>query len=127
MKKISLFCQRKTNSNLVQNASIESEFEKICMYVDVNCSRDVEKSNFWKITNLWFKVWWKKTVWTAPTKCDVTPQTNKENKFTKDYLSNQYSIEPNSPATDLNFFCQMWFVPWKRLKKENSTWQKSYS
>jgi hypothetical protein len=69
----------------------------------------------------------KKPVWTAPTKCDVTPQTNKENKFTKDYLSNQYSIEPNSPATDLNFFCQMWFVPWKRLKKENSTWQKSYS
>jgi len=45
-------------------------------------------------------------------------KTNKETNFTKDYLSNQYSIEPNRPTTDLNFFCQMWFVPWRRLKKE---------
>jgi len=88
------------------------------MYVDVNCSRDVEKSNFWKITNLWFKVWWQKTVGTGPTKCDVTPQTNKENKFTKDYLSNQYSIEPNSPATDLNFFVKCGLYPEKGSKKK---------
>jgi len=60
----------------------------------------------------------KKTVWTAPTKCDVTPQTNKENKFTKDYLSNQYSIEPNSPATDLNFFVKCGLYPEKGSKKK---------
>jgi len=54
---------------------------------------------------------------------NVTPtlQIKKTNKITKDFLSNQYSIEPNRPTTDLKIFLSIVVSILKKAQKRNST------
>lgn len=83
-----------------------------------------KKVIFWNYYSWIFKYAGKKIiVWTAPTKRDPYPTNKKTNKITKDFLSNQYSIEPNRPATDLKIFLSIVVSILKKAQKRNSTWQ----
>ena len=83
-----------------------------------------KKVIFWNYYSWNFKYAEKKLLYEQlPPNVTPTLQIKKTNKITKDFLSNQYSIEPNRPATDLKIFLSIVVRILKKAQKRNSTWQ----